>query len=223
MGIYQNITLTCRICCTGDITGYVSVFLSKQNAGCSSEEVPGELSGWNARREACARVTCRWDVLLQGLHGCPENYENEWRFRPRLNEAERQRGFSEKQHSHLCVCAFQPSLTLSYSTHTYISAKIHIIKRKRRRKEAYYIRVVVVLPCIQQKEPFKENISKKKPCLTDDCIIYLSIFSLHLTVVRFPTNYLVYFQHFPVLFLSTFLSRKLDSKYNGCWSVDFWD
>ena len=46
----------------------------------------------------------------------------------------------------VCVCAFQPSLTCSYSTHTYILGN----KKRQEKKQIIflYINAVVDLPCI---------------------------------------------------------------------------
>ena len=84
-------------------------------------DVLRELRGLPARQEAYPHATRRRDVWPERLRWCPENYINQERFRHRQNKADRLRGFTENPHCRLCVCAFQPSPTRSYSSHTYIS------------------------------------------------------------------------------------------------------
>ena len=80
--------------------------------------------------------SCRWEMWPLGFRRCPENYINQGRFQPRKNEAERQRGFTEKPYRHPYLCANSAifdSLSLSHSVHPYI------LGNKRKRKEADYI------------------------------------------------------------------------------------
>ena len=72
------------------------------------------------------------------------------------NEAEMQRGFTEKTHCCPCVCTLQPSSPRSYSTHTYISGN----KEKQEKKQIIflYISIVIVVPYIQQIDVFFINL-----------------------------------------------------------------
>ena len=110
------------------------VFKSKQDTGISSAEVFHKLRAWHAKQEACLSAT-RWrDVWKRGLRGRPENYINQWRFRPMQNEAERQGGFTENPHSH-------PFQTFTYSNHTYILG----LKRNEKITRLYFYTSALML------------------------------------------------------------------------------
>ena len=94
--------------------------------------MPCKLYEWYAKQEVRPCATHKWEVGPWGLCGHPKKYINLGRFQRRQNKAEKQSIFTEKSHRHPCVCAFQPSLTLS----TLPIRQFRVIKK---RKEADYI------------------------------------------------------------------------------------
>ena len=131
LGFFENAPFfTCRFLFYGIsifINTIIIIFIptSGQNCPChngitahavvSLAGVLQKLRGRHARQEACPWAACKQEVWPWGLNGHLENYINPGRFWPRQNKAERQRSFTEKTALLplcVCVCAFQPSLTL---------------------------------------------------------------------------------------------------------------
>ena len=98
---------------------------------------------WHARRRCVYMKNVGRRCDHEDLHGQPENYIDQGRFQLGQNEAEKQRGFTEKPYHHPYVWALSLSLWLSLSLpmHTF-----WVIKGKEKKQIIFlYISIVVFL------------------------------------------------------------------------------